>query len=128
MSDSLVVLNIIILLGWIIYAVRYKRIVKSTKYHNQKKDAQIGNYQENDLITSYSDGTDRSCESYCDQTWRFTMPYAAVELLIECCEGDEKKVYQIKRAIELSMEHLSQELANDTKFARNIQESVNEST
>jgi hypothetical protein len=44
-------------------------------------------------------------EAYDEKEWRFTMPHTAVDLLIECFQGDEKKAYQIKRAIEISIEH-----------------------
>jgi hypothetical protein len=131
MSNTWMVLNIIVLLGLIIYVIRYKRSPK--KQHNQKKeeqfriykgeeDSQIRHYRRGNFITSHPNDTDRCGESYDDHQWRFTMPHTAVEMLIECFTGDEKKAYQIKRAIELSIEHYTIEMADDAECLKIIEE------
>lgn len=63
-------------------------------------------------------------ETYNYEQWRFTMPHAAVDLLIKCFSGDETKAYQIKRAIELSIEYYTIEIADDAECARVIEERV----
>lgn len=131
MSNTWMVLNIIVLLGLIIYVIRYKRTPK--KQHNQKKEGQfriyeeekdtlIRHYRRSNFITSHPNDTDRCGESYDDHQWRFTMPHAAVDLLIVCFMGDEKKAYQIKRAIELSIEHYAIEMADDAECLKIIEE------
>ncbi len=131
MSNTWMVLNIIVLLGLIIYVIRYKRSPK--KQHNQKKvelfriyegedDPQIRYFRRGNFITSHPNDTNRCGESYDDHQWRFTMPHAAVDLLIECFSLDEKKAYQIKRAIELSIEHYTIEMADDAECLKIIEE------
>lgn len=131
MSNTWMVLNSIVLLGLIIYVIRYKRTPK--KHHNQKKEGQFRIYvEEEDLkirhfrrgnfITSHPNDTNRCGEAYYDHHWRFTMPHVAVNLLIECFSLDEKKAYQIKRAIELSIEHYAIEMADDTECLKIIEE------
>jgi hypothetical protein len=66
--------------------------------------------------------TNRCGEAYDDHQWRFTMPHTAVDMLIECFFGDEKKAYQIKRAIELSIEHYTIEMADDAECLKIIEE------
>jgi hypothetical protein len=131
MSNTWMVLNIIVLLGLIIYVIRYKRSPK--KQHNQKKeeqfriyeeeeDTQICHYRRGNFITSHPNDTNRCGESYDDHQWRFTMPHEAADLLIECFFGDEKKAYHIKRAIELSIEHYAIEVADDAECLKIIEE------
>lgn len=134
MNNSWIILNIIVLLGLIIYAIRYKRPVQ--KHRNQKEEAhpfriyeaeedqQMRHYRRGNFITSHPDDTDRYGKTYNDEQWRFTMPHTAVDLLIECFSGDETKAYQIKRAIELSIEHYTIEMADDAECARIIGERV----
>jgi len=50
------------------------------------------------------------------------MPHVAVDLLIECFSLDEKKAYQVKRAIELSIEHYTIEMADDAECLKIIEE------
>jgi hypothetical protein len=50
------------------------------------------------------------------------MQHAAVDMLIECFTGDEKKAYQVKRAIELSIEHYTIEMADDAECLKIIEE------
>ena len=131
MSNTWMVLNIIALLGAIIYVIRYKGSPK--KQHNHKneepfriyegeEDSQIRHVRRGNFITSHPNDTDRCGESYDNHQWRFTMPHAAVDMIIECFSGDEKKAYQIKRAIELSIEHYTIEMADDAECARIIEE------
>jgi hypothetical protein len=120
MSNTWMVLNIIVLLGLIIYVIRYKRSPK--KQHNQKKeghfriyegeaDTQMRHFRRGNFITSHPNDTDRCGESYDEHQWRFTMPHTAVDMLIECFSQDEEKAYQMKRAIELSIEHYTRPFA-----------------
>lgn len=88
----------------------------------EEEDSQIRHFRRGNFITSHSDDTNRSGESYDNSQWRFTMPHAAVDLLIECFTGDETKAYQIKRAIELSIEHYAIEMADDAECLRIIEE------
>jgi hypothetical protein len=131
MSNTWIVLNIIVLLGLIIHVIRYKRSLK--KQHNQKKvelfriyegedDSQIRYFRRGNFITSNPNDTNRCGEAYDDHQWRFTMPHTAVDMLIECFSGDEKKAYQIKRAIELSIEHYTIEMADDAECLKIIEE------
>jgi len=131
MSNTWMVVNIIVLLGLIIYVIRYKR--SAQKQHNQKKegqfriyeeekDTQIHHFRRGNFITSHPNDTNRCGESYDDHQWRFTMPHVAVDLLIECFSLDEKKAYQVKRAIELSIEHYTIEMADDAECLKIIEE------
>ena len=131
MSNTWMVLNIIVLLGLIIYVIRYKRSPQNQ--HNQKKeelfriyvgeeDAQMRHFRRGNFITAHPNDTNRCGECYHNHEWRFTMPHAAVDMLIECFSQDEKKAYQIKRAIELSIEHYTIEMADDAECARIIEE------
>ncbi len=131
MSNTWMVLNIIVLLGLIIYVIRYKRSPQNQ--HNQKKEGQFRIYEgeedthmrhfrRGNFIASHPNDTNRCGEAYDDHQWRFTMPHAAVDLLIECFSQDEKKAYQIKRAIELSIEHYTIEMADDAECLKIIEE------
>lgn len=131
MSNTWMVLNIIVLLGLIIYSIRCKRTPK--KHYNQKKEGQFRIYEgeedthmrhfrRGNFITSYPNDTNRCGEAYDDHQWRFTMPHTAVDMLIECFSGDEKKAYQIKRAIELSIEHYTIEMADDAECLKIVEE------
>lgn len=131
MSNTWMVLNIIALLGAIIYVIRYKRIPK--KQHNHKneeqfriyegeEDTQMRHFRRGNFITSHPNDTNRFGEAYDDHQWRFTMPHAAVDMLIECFSQDEKKAYQIKRAIELSIEHYAIEMADNAECLKIIEE------
>ena len=64
----------------------------------------------------------QTTNKYNDHQWRFTMPHVAVDLLIECFSLDEKKAYQVKRAIELSIEHYAIEMADDAECLKIIEE------
>jgi hypothetical protein len=130
MSNTWMVLNIIVLLGLIIYVIRYNRTPK--KHYNQKKegqfriyegeaDTQMRHFRRGNFITAHPNDTNRYGEAYDDHQWRFTMPHAAADLLLECFSPDEKKAYLIKRAIELSIEHYTIEMADDAECARIIQ-------
>ncbi|MDP3465968.1 MAG: hypothetical protein Q8R86_09395 [Sulfuricurvum sp.] len=56
--------------------------------------------------------------------WRYTMPDSAIKHLEECFEGDGHKVNAMKRAIELSIEHYTYEMEDDTQCVRIIEERV----
>ncbi|MFA6628599.1 MAG: hypothetical protein WCS55_02415 [Sulfuricurvum sp.] len=131
MSNTWMVLNIIVLLGLIIYVIRYKRSPK--KQHNQKKEGQFRIYEgeeepqmrhfrRGNFITAHPNDTNRCGEAYDEHQWRFTMPHTAVDMLIECFSQDEEKAYQMKRAIELSIEHYTIEMADDAECLKIIEE------
>lgn len=134
MNNVWIVVNIIVLLGLIVYGIGY--IHSSKKHHKQNKeenrfriyqaeeDPKICHFRRSNFITSHPDDTDLFSEFYKDHQWRFTMPHAAVDLLIECFSGNEKKAYQIKRAIELSIEHYAIELADDAECLKIIEEQL----
>ena len=132
MSNFWIVVNIIVLLGLIVYGIGYKRTPKKLYKQNKKEnrfciyqaeeDPQIRDFRRSNFITSHPDDTDLFGESYKYNQWRFTMPHVAVDMLIECFSGDEKKAYQIKRAIELSIEHYAIELADDAECFKIIEE------
>lgn len=130
MNNSWIILNIIVMLGLIVYAIRYKRSIKHTKQNKEEKifriyqaeeEPQVRHYRRGNFITSHPDDIDRWGEAYADDKWRFTMPHTAVDLLIECFSGDEKKAYLVKRAIELSIEHYVLEMADNSECARIIE-------
>lgn len=56
--------------------------------------------------------------------WYFKMPDSALKHLEACFDEDERKVYLMKRAIELSIEHFAVEMADDAECARIIEERV----
>lgn len=131
MSNTWMVLNIIVLLGLIIYVIGYKRFPK--KQHNQKKEGQFRIYEgeeepqmrhfrRGNFITAHPNDTNRCGEAYDEHQWRFTMPHTAVDMLIECFSQDEEKAYQMKRAIELSIEHYTIEMADDAECLKIIEE------
>lgn len=131
MSNSWIILNIIVLFGLIVYAIRYKRPAQKQcnpkeahpfRIYQAEEDSQVRHYRRGNFITSHPDDTDRWGEAYADDKWRFTMPHAVVDLLVECFSGDEKKAYQIKRAIEIAIEHYVIEHADDAECARIIKE------
>lgn len=134
MSDSFIALNIIVLVGLMFYAVRTRNIsnkqsVKMTNnqppfrlYEVEETDLSLCHYRRGNFITSHPDDSDRLGEAYDKENWRFMMPHAAADLLVECFSGDEKKAYQIKRAIELSIEHYAIEMADDAECLKIIEE------
>jgi hypothetical protein len=133
MSDVSIVLNIIVLLGLMFYAVRTrnmsnKQSIKTNNklpfrlYEAEESDPSLRHYRRGNFITSHPEDTDRLGEAYDEEKWRFTMPHAASDMLIESFSADEKKAYQIKRAIELSIEHLMIEMADDAECLKIIEE------
>jgi hypothetical protein len=63
-------------------------------------------------------------QSYDQHQWSFKMPDAALKHLEMGCDGDEKKLYLLKRSIELSIEHFAAEMADDAECLRIIEERV----
>lgn len=133
MSDSFIVLNIIVLAGLMFYALRTRNISNKQRlktnnkppfrlYEAEESDPSFRHYRHCNFITSHPEDTDRLGKAYDEEKWRFTMPHAAADTLIECFSGDEKKAYQIKRAIELSIEHLMIEMADDAECLKIIEE------
>lgn len=134
MSNSLIMANVMVVLSLIVYTIISKRPKNNQSHKRQEEkrfrlyeveeDPQVRHYRRGNFITSHPDDTDRMCEAYTEDKWRFTMPHTAVDLLVECFSGDDKKAYQIKRAIELSIEHYVLEMADDAECARIIEGKV----
>lgn len=125
MSNFWAILNIIILCGLIIYVIRYKNSQKDGKefrIYQDEDDEGVQHYRRGNFITTHPNDTDRMGEAYDDHQWRFTMPHAAVDMLIECFSEDEKKAYKIKRAIEISIEHYAIEMADNNECARMLED------
>ncbi|TDA63250.1 hypothetical protein E0765_08585 [Sulfuricurvum sp. IAE1] len=59
---------------------------------------------------------------YTHEQWRFLLPEAALKELHQAFGDNSETTYRIKRAIELSIEHLMEELADDAECARIIEE------
>ena len=132
MSNSLIMANVMVVLSLIVYTIISKRSKKNKSHKRQEEkrfrlyeveeDPQVRHYRRGNFITTHPDDTDRMGEAYADNKWRFTMPHMAVDLLIECFSGDEKKAYQIKRAIEIAIEHYTIEMADDLECLTVIKE------
>ncbi|MDD5716800.1 MAG: hypothetical protein PHW64_03275 [Sulfuricurvum sp.] len=91
-------------------------------YEEEESDPSLRHYRRGNFITSHPEDTDRNGSVYDPDAWRFMMPHAASDLLIECFSPDEKKAYLLKRAIELSIEHLMIEMADDAECLKIIEE------
>lgn len=61
---------------------------------------------------------------YTHDQWRFILPEAALNELHQAFGDNTETAYRLKRAIELSVEHLIEELADDAECARIIEERV----
>lgn len=63
-------------------------------------------------------------KDYDPHQWYYTMPDSALKHLEACFEGDARKVYLMRRAIELSIEHYTHEMEDDAQCARIIEDRV----
>lgn len=59
---------------------------------------------------------------YSRKDWRLILPNAAVQELNLAFGENSEQTYRVRRAIELSIEHLMEELADDAECARIIEE------
>lgn len=119
MSETFqIIINIIVLASLIGYVFNtlYKRV---TAYKQQKADdhAEKEKWERGAQIASQD-------KEYDPHRWYYAMPDSALKHLEACFDGDERKVYLMKRAIELSIEHFAIEMADDAQCARIIEERV----
>lgn len=132
MSEALQIINIILLAIAIGFAIN--RLIKSDRNRKMKK-AQGESEQQRWERAAHIAANDKEYmvfvhdvtglgKEYDPDQWYFTMPESALKHLEACFEGDEQKVYYIKRAIELSIEHFAMEMADDAECARIIEERV----
>lgn len=132
MSQTLQIINIIVLvivIGFALYSLS-----KSNRERKQKQaqdEAEIRRWergaemasQDKDYMAFANDFTGLGKE-YDPHKWYFKMPDSALKHLEACFEGDERKVFTMRRAIELSIEHFAIEMADDAECARIIEERV----
>lgn len=132
MSEILQIINIIVLVAVIWFAIN--SLSKSDRARKKKKaddQAETERWERGAEIASHdkeymafvNDITGLGKE-YDPHQWYFKMPDSAIKHLEACFEGDERKVYLMKRAIELSIEHFAIEMADDAECARIIEERV----
>lgn len=135
MSPTYQIINIIVLvivIGFALHSLS-KSGRERNKYKKKKEqeDAEMKQWQRGAEIASH----DREYmefvneitplgKEYDPHKWYFTMPDSALKHLEACYEGDERKVYLMKRAIELSIEHFAHEMEDDAECARIIEERV----
>ena len=117
MTQTLEIINIAVLV--IIITYTFNRLIKSYTAQKKKKqdDAETQRWERGAQIASND-------KEYDPHQWYFKMPDSALKHLEACFEGDERKVYTMKRAIELSIEHFAIEMADDAECARIIEERV----
>lgn len=75
-----------------------------------------------------SDETNTKGIPYTQEQWRFILPGAALKELQLAFGDSDETAYRIKRAMELAIEHLMEELADDAECARIIEERVHPNT
>jgi len=132
MSQTLQIINMIVLVAAIGFAMH--SLYKSDRARKRKKaddDAELRRWERGAEIASHdkeymafiNDFTGLG-KDYDPNQWYFKMPDSALKHLEACFDGDEKKVYLLKRAIELSIEHFAIEMADDAQCARIIEERV----
>lgn len=132
MSQTLQIINIIVLIITIVFALYslYQRNKVCKKKQRQDEEtikigamgAEIATHDKN-YRAFVNDITDLANMND-PHAWYFKMPDSALKHLEECFEGDKRKVYLHKRAIELSIEHFAIEMADDAECARIIEERV----
>lgn len=133
MSETFqVIINIIVLAALIgyVFSNLYKRVAahKKQKADDQterekwEQGAKIAS-QDKEYMAFVHDITGLGKE-YDPHRWYYTIPDSALKHLEACFEGDERKVYLMRRAIELSIEHFAIEMEDDAQCARIIEERV----
>jgi hypothetical protein len=132
MSETLQIINIIVLVAAIWFAIN--SLSKSDRARKQKKaddQAETERWERGAEIASHDkeymafvNDITGLVKEYDPDQWYFKLPDSAIKHLEACFDGDEKKVYTMKRAIELSIEHFAIEMADDAECARIIEERV----
>lgn len=131
MTQILQIINIAILAIIITYAFNQPRQRYATPKKKKQEDEEIQRWENGAEIASrdkeymafVNDITGLGKE-YDPHQWYYTMPDSALKHLEACFEGDERKIYLMRRAIELSIEHFAIEMADDAQCARIIEERV----
>lgn len=115
MSETVQILNLIVLFILIVFGIRRlsQRSRSNIKGCNDSNDTRNQTYDE-ELFE----------ECYPRDAWRLILPDSAMNHLEACFDGDKRKIAHAKRAIELSIEHFAQEMADDAECARIIEERV----
>jgi hypothetical protein len=127
-SETLQIINIILLVAvmWfglhILSKSKKKQADDDTEKERWERGAEIASH-DSEYQAFVNDITGLGKE-YDPNQWYFKMPDSALKHLEVCFEGDEKKVYLLKRAIELSIEHFAIEMADDAECARIIEERI----
>lgn len=132
MSDTLQIINIIVLAIMIGFAIN--SLFKSDRERKKKKaddQAETERWERGSEIAAndkeymafVNDITGLGKE-YDPHKWYFKLPDSALKHLEACFEADERKIYLMKRAIEISIEHFAIEMADDAECARMIEERV----
>lgn len=132
MSETLQIINIIVLIAAIWYALsnqskrdaadKKKKADDQAEIERWERGAEIAS-QDKEYMAFVNDITGLGKE-YDPHKWYFKLPDSALKHLEACFEEDERKVYLMKRAIELSIEHFAIEMDDDAECARIIEERV----
>lgn len=132
MSQTLQIINMIVLvivIGFALYSLsksdrerKKKQAQDEAETERWERGAEIAS-QDKDYMAFVNDFTGLGKE-YDPHKWYFKMPDSALKHLEACFERDVRKVYTMKRAIELSIEHFAIEMADDAACARIIEERV----
>lgn len=129
MTQMLEIINIAVLAIIIVYA--FKQPIQRHAAQKKKKqdDEEIQRWENGAEIASrdkeymaYVHDITGLGKDYDPHQWYYTMPDSAIKHLEACFEGDERKVYLMKRSIELSIEHYTHEMEDDAQCARIIYE------
>ncbi len=113
MSDTAVAINIVVLLALIIFSIQ-----RLGEHGNQNSSKTI---EPSQPPISKEELNTRGLP-YDKEDWRVVLPQSVVEQLEVCFDGDKNKVYAMKRAFELSLEHYTYEMEDDKECARIIDE------
>jgi len=108
MSDTAVAINMVVLLGLIIFSIQ-----RLGDHGNQNHSKMT---EPSQPLTSKKDINLRGLP-YDKEAWRVTLPQSVVEQLNVCFDGNTTKAYAMKRAIELSLEHYTYEMEDDKECA-----------
>lgn len=140
MSEALQIINIIVLaivIGFALYSVLKrdrdlkKKIATSEKKQKEDNEEEVKRWERgaeiainNKEYMAFVNDITGPDKEYDPHKWYFNLPDSALKHLDACYEGDERKVYLMKRAIELSIEHFAREMEDDAVCARIIEERV----
>lgn len=131
MTQILQIINIAVLAIIIIFAFNQPRQRHAAQKKKKQDDAEKQRWENGADIASkdkeymaFVDDITGLGKEYDPHQWYYTMPDSALKYLEACFEEDERKIYLMRRAIELSIEHFAIEMADDAECARIIEERV----